>query len=268
MLLLPAVIPTFVVITAGLGTVTLQAFGLMPLVGDPELSWASFDKHGADIVRGTALSLGIASASTVISAIVGMAAALAILANSRVVAALAALTIPVPHLIGAAAMGLLLADAGLLTRLFGIDSAAWPQLVGGTWWVAVIAEFAWKESAFVALVVAGTLATRVHHYGEAAAVLGAGRVHRFLYVTLPLAVPALAAACLITFVYSFGSFEVARLLGRPYPEPLPVMAVRLFASIDLAARADAAAVAFVSATLCVATLVVALRFLRRSTLWR
>ncbi|AEF42593.1 ABC transporter permease [Hoyosella subflava] len=267
-LLLPALVPTAIVLVAGLGTVALQAFGLMPLVGEPAFSTETFTAQSDDLITATLLSLAIAASSTILAAFIGLAAALAIVANGRVVAALATLTIPIPHLIGAAAIGLLLSDAGLLARVFRMDSATWPQLVGGRWWIAVIAEFTWKESAFIALVVAAALATRVTGYSEAAAVLGAGRWQRFRLVTLPLATPALAAAAMITFVYSFGSFEVARLLGRPHPEPLPVMAVRLFSAIDLAARPNAAAAASVSVALCLVTLAAALFVLRRSSLWR
>lgn len=268
LLLLPALGPTVLVLGAGLGTVALQAFGLMPLVGEPTLSVGTFAHQSTDLVTATGLSLGIAGASTFLASIIGLAAALAIVANGRIVAALAAITIPIPHIVGAAAIGLLLADAGVLARLFGIDSARWPELVGGRWWIAVIAEFTWKESAFIAIVVAATLATRVASYSEAAAMLGAGKWQRFRLVTLPLATPALAATATITFVYSFGSFEVARLLGRPHPEPLPVMAVRLFSSLDLAARPNAAAAAFVSASVCLLLLAGALALLRRSALWR
>ena len=66
---------------------------------------------------------------------------------------------------------------------------------------------------------------------------------------LPLAAPALGAAAAICFVYALGSYEVAALLGRATPEPLPVLAFRLFTSIDLAARPQAAAVAVTPAAL-------------------
>jgi putative spermidine/putrescine transport system permease protein len=180
---------------------------------------------------------------------------------------LAALTIPVPHLVGAAAMGLLLADSGFLPRLLGVAPGDWPSLVGGPWWVAVVAEYAWKESAFVALVVGGVLASRARSYDETAALLGAGRRARFRHVTLPLAAPALGAASAVTFVYTLGSYEVAALLGRPYPEPLPVMAVRLAGSIDLAVRPQAAAVAVTTAVLALAAVLLALRALRRLAAW-
>ncbi|SNS84798.1 carbohydrate ABC transporter membrane protein 1, CUT1 family [Geodermatophilus pulveris] len=270
LLVLPALVPVAAVVGAALVSAVLLSLGLTPLVGRPELSLDAWRAAAGDLGTATRLSLGIAAASTVLAAAVGLALALAATAavrRSRLLGALAALTIPVPHLVGAAAMGLLLADTGVLARWLGVSPDAWPSLVGGPWWVAVVAEYAWKESAFVALVVGGVLASRARSYGETAALLGAGRWARFRFVTLPLAAPALGGASAVTFVYTLGSYEVAALLGRPYPEPLPVMAVRLAGSIDLAVRPQAAAVAVTTAVLALAVVLLALRALRRLSAW-
>ncbi|WP_409331954.1 ABC transporter permease subunit [Trujillonella humicola] len=264
LLVLPALVPVVAVVGAGLTSAALLALGLMPLVGEPRLTLDAW--RSADLGTSVWLSLAIAAAATAVAAVVGLAIALAATAavrRSRLLGALAALTLPIPHLVGAAAMGLLLADAGFLSRLLGVAPEDWPALVGGRWWIAVVAEYAWKESAFVALVVGGVLATRTRSYGETAALLGAGRWARFRFVTLPLAAPALGAASAVAFVYALGSYEVAALLGRPYPEPLPVMAVRLSTSIDLAARPQAAAVAVTTAALALAAIALSLRWLRR-----
>lgn len=273
LLVLPALVPTVVVLGAGLGTALLQALGLMPLVGEPRLGTGAFEQ--VDLGTSVRLSLAIATAATVLAAGIGLATAVAVLGllgrvghgrRSRLLGALSSLTIPLPHLVGAAAMGLLLADSGLLARVLGAED--WPQLVGGPWWTAVVAEFAWKESAFIALVVTGTLATRVASYEETAALLGATSRQRLWHVTLPLAAPALIASSALSFVYALGSYEVAALLGRAAPEPLPVLAYRLFTAIDLATRPQAAAVAVVTAALSVTVLLLALAALRRTPAWR
>ncbi|MPQ97977.1 ABC transporter permease subunit [Modestobacter sp. I12A-02628] len=258
---LPAVVLVLAVVGAGLVTVLLQALGLLPLIGVPRLSGAAFGDVGRDLGTGTALSLAIAAASTAVAAVVGLATAL-LLTGRRWLGAAAALTVPVPHLVGAAAMGLLLADSGVLARWTGM--AGWPELVGGRWWVAVVAEYAWKESAFVALLVAGALAGRLGPLRETAALLGAGPWRRLRHVTLPLAAPALLAACTISFVYAFGSYEVAALLGRASPEPLPVLAYRLSRSIQLTERPQAAAAAVVLVVVGLAVVAVAAVALRRS----
>ena len=264
---LPAVVPVVVVVGVGVVTTLLQSLGLVPLVGLPELSTAAFTAPGSTVGTSAGLSLAIAAASTTLAVVIGFAAALAVLAGGRAVLAAGALTVPVPHLVGAATTGLLLSDAGVLPRWLGVDQG-WPQLVGGPWWVAVVGEYAWKESAFVALVVVAATSARAADLGATAATLGAGRARRLRHVTLPLAAPALVAAAGIVFVYTLGSYEVALLLGRPAPEPLAVGAVRLSRSVDLASRPEAAALAVVTTALGLVVVLVTVAALRRLTAWR
>ncbi len=266
----PAIVPILFVLIAGLGATILQSLGLMPLFGQPRLSFAGYAGNG-DVLDATLLSLVIATASTLLAAAVGLAAALTLVGSrrgGRLLSAVAASPIPIPHLVGAASVGLMLADGGLLARWLGVPSDAWPSLVAGRWPTAVVLEYAWKESAFVALVVTAALATRVAGYHETAALLGAGRWARFRHVTLPLAGPALLASSAITFVYTLGSYEVAWLLGPAYPEPLPVMSYRLFTSTDLAARPEAMAIAVITTAISGAAALAALALLRRMAAWR
>lgn len=265
---LPAVVLVVLVVGSGVVTALLQSFGLMPLVGQPQWSVDAYTALGDELWRSIALTLSIAVVSTALAVVIGLAAALTALSGRRTALLAAGLTITVPHLIGAAAMALLLADSGLLPRMLGLTDGGWPMLVGGPWWIAVVVEYAWKESAFVAVVVAGTLATRVSEYDDTAATLGAGWWTRFRLISLPLARPALTASAAIAFAYTVGSYEVARLLGRPFPEPLAVLAVRLFNSIDLATRPQAAAAATVATGLTVLVTIVALTHLRRSAVWK
>ena len=266
----PAVIVSAFVVIGGTATALAQSLGLFPLVGRPSLTLAAYAAHAGELPHGILLSLAIATASTGVACLVGFTAALIIVQGrwcGKLVAALGTLTIPIPHIVGAASISLLLADSGLLARLFN-TGRSWPELVGGPWWIAVIAEYGWKESAFVALVVTGTLATRAVSYDETAALLGAGRTMRLRHVLLPLSLPALTVSATIAFVYTLGSYEVAWLLGRLYPEPLPVMALRLFNAASLTARPEAAAVAMVTTALSFGAVAAALAYLRRSTLWR
>jgi putative spermidine/putrescine transport system permease protein len=248
---LPAAVSVAFVLGVGLGSMVLQSLGLLPLFGHPQLNLEAYDQ-GRDLLAATTLSLLIAVLSTALAALVGLATALLLAHRIRgrgVLAALAAAAIPVPHLVGAASIGLLLSDGGLLPRWFDVPSHAWPAAVGGQWPVAVVAEYAWKESAFVALVVSATLARRAPELLQTAALLGAGPGARFRHVTLPLTAPALIASSAIAFLYTLGSYEVAWLLGASYPEALPVMSYRLYTSIDLGARPEAMAVAVLTTAL-------------------
>ncbi|MGB0436852.1 MAG: ABC transporter permease subunit [Mycobacterium sp.] len=265
---LPALVPVATILVAGLGSALLQSLGLMPLVGAPELTIEAYRMNTGDLATSAALSLAIATAATLIGVVVGVTTALTAVTGRRFALWAGTLTVPVPHLIGAATMGLLLADSGLLARLFGLSEGGWPALVGGRWWIAVVLEYAWKESAFIALVVAAVLATRVAAYDDTAAVLGASRRARLRLVTFPLIRPAVVAAATISFTYTLGSYEVALLLGRVYPEPLPVLAIRLFTSVELATRPQAAAAAVVTAVLALLAVAGALMMLRRSAVWR
>jgi putative spermidine/putrescine transport system permease protein len=269
LLLLPAAVPTAAVIGAALTVAALQSTGLLPVVGEPEPTTAAYRAVAGDraLLDGLRVSLGIAAASTVLALAVGLGTAM--LARTtrlggRLLRAAAAATVPVPHLVGAAAVGLLLADSGLAARALATEPGEFPPLVGGPWWVAVVAEYAWKESAFVALVVLAALAAGERELDETAATLGAGPWQRLRRVALPLAAPSAVAAGGVTFAYVLGSYDVAWLLGRSYPEPLPVLAYRLWTDVDLARREQALAVAVVTTALALACLLATAALLTRT----
>ncbi|WP_308468476.1 ABC transporter permease [Rathayibacter soli] len=271
LLVLPALVLVGVVVVGSLGMLVAQSAGLLPFVGEPRLSADAYLANTAELPLAIGISLLLSAAGTFLAVVVGFTAAVVILQGrwcGRLVEWVSALTIPVPHLVGAATMGLLLSDGGFLARLFHVPGTQWPAFVGGPWWSATILEYGWKESAFVALIVVGTLAGRVNHYDETAALLGAGRVSRLRHVLLPLATPALAVSAVIVFVYTLGSYEVAWLLGRAYPEPLPVMAVRLYNSVTLTSRPEAAAIAVITVILSAITVLTVFGLLKRMRLWR
>lgn len=267
---LPALVLTLAVLTAGLGAALTQSLGLLPLVGDSHLTAQAYADAAAGpaLADGLRVSLALAAASTVIALVVGFTTAVLVTRSrlgGRLLGALAASTVPIPHLVGAAAVGLLLADSGLVARVVGAEPGAFPPLVAGPAWVAVVAEYAWKESAFVAIVVLGALAGTERDLDEAAAVLGATPSRRIRWVSLPLAAPALVVAGSISFAYVVGAYEVPWLLGRTYPEPLPVLAFRLFGDTDLTARPQAMAVAVVTVLVATAALVAGAALLARVT---
>jgi len=270
-LLIPVVLPVIFVVGGGLGSTLLQSVGLLPLIGPARLTGENFAAGGNELPLSIGVSLGIASAATLLAALIGGAIALAVVAGGwlgRVVGATSAAAVTIPHLIAAAAIGLLLANSGFLPRLLHIAPNFWPDLVGSPWWIAVIIEYAWKESAFVGLVVVGTLATRVSQFDETAALLGASRWVRVRMVFLPLAAPSLIIASTISFVYTLGSYEVAWLLGRTYPEPLAVMAIRLFNGLSVLSRPGGAAIAMITVLLSGIAVTVGLFAARRTAVWR
>ena len=247
-----------VVAGTGMTAVVFTSVGLMPLYGEPVPSLDGWRSAAPDLLAGIGEPLLIAVPATVLAALVGFLLATLMLGGGRAVAVVrvACLAVlAVPHLVGATSVSLLLGDGGLAARIFGATGRdGWPALVGGPWPVATVLELAWKESAFVALVVLAAVTPGHRMRMQVAAGLGARPVQRLGRVLLPTAAPAVGAASLVTLVYSIGSYEVAWLLGRAVPEPLPVLAFRLFGSIELTDRPAAAAAAVTGSllALCVA----------------
>ncbi len=264
-------VPGIVTITAVAGTgmvaVVATSVGLMPLYGEPVPGLVGWRAAAPDLVAGIGESLLIAVPATLVAAVVGLLLATLMLRGGRSAAPVrigCLAVLAVPHLVGATSVGLLLGDGGLAERLAApAVEGAWPALVGGRWPWATVLELAWKESAFVALVVLAAVAPGHRQRMEVAAGLGARARQRVTRVLLPTAVPALAAASLVTLVYAIGSYEVAWLLGRAVPEPLPVLAFRLFGSIELTDRPAAAAAAVTGAALALCAAVPALAALPR-----
>lgn len=263
----PGIVAITVVAGTGMAAVVATSVGLMPLYGRPAVSLDGWRAAAPDLGAAIGESLLIAMPATVLAALVGFLLAMLMLGGGRAaagvrVACLAVLA--VPHLVGATSVGLLLGDGGLGARLAAPTSGdGWPALVGGPWPVATVLELAWKESAFVALVVLAAVAPGHRQRMEVAAGLGARPRQRVARVLLPTAAPALGAASLVTLVYAIGSYEVAWLLGRAVPEPVPVLAFRLFGSIELADRPAAAAAAVIGAVLALCVAVPALAALPR-----
>ncbi len=265
-LVAPAVVLIVAVTGTALLAVAATSLGLVPLVGQPRLSTEGFTALAGDLRAATAESLLTAAAATLLAGAVGLIIATVAMSRGRgvrLVVGLAVAVLTVPHLVGAASTGLLLSDVGLAQRWSGLAAASWPELVGGRWPWATVIELAWKESAFVALVVVASVGRRYADLRQVAAVLGAAPRSQWRRVLLPLSAPALASSSLIVFVYSLGTYEVARLLGRAYPEPLPVMAYRLFTDIDVAARPQAAATAVVATGLALLAALASLPLARR-----
>ncbi|WP_460820411.1 hypothetical protein, partial [Nocardioides korecus] len=170
MLLIVAVTGTALV------AVVATSLGLLPLVGQPRLSADGFTALAGDLRASTQESLLIAVVATLLAAVMGLIIATVVVragGGVRIVVILAVAVLTVPHLVGAASTGLLLSNVGLAQRWSGISPASWPELVGGRWPWATVLELAWKESAFVALVLTASLGRRYADLREVSAVLGA-----------------------------------------------------------------------------------------------
>lgn len=256
------------VVVVALVSDAAQSLGAFSLTGDGALSLDAYRSLAADqpVIGSLLVGGAVAGTATALAAVVGLVTVAVLRASrrgSRLLGGLMALTVPVPHLVSAAAVALLLSDSGLVARLAHAPPGGFPAWVGGPWFGAVVLELAWKESAFIGLVVLASLPGDLADRDEALSMLGADPWRRWRTVTLPASRTALVVASTVAFVYALGSFEVAWLLGPALPETMPETAYRLFTSTELSLRPEAFAATVVLTVTCLAATLVGLSLLRR-----
>jgi len=245
LLLAPALTVVVVLFGGGLVQAVAQSVGYQPYLPARDLSLDAYRALWADpaVRASVGITLRVAMVSTVAAAVLGVAAALLVRSLGRARPAFAAL-----------AMILLLSQSGALSRVaatFGwIEGPVdFPALTQDAFGWGVIASYVWKEAPFVAVVVLAALSSGVAELEDAARALGATAWQRLRHVLAPVLAPAVAAASVLVFAFTLGSYEVPFLLGRPFPATLPVVAYQQFRDPDLAARPLAMAIAVLTALL-------------------
>lgn len=272
LLLAPALLVVVVLYGGGVAMAVAQSLGWLPFIGRTELSLDAYSSLLGQraFTSSVWVTLRLATVSTVLSAVLAVAAALALRATRRgrrAATFLFQLNLPVPHLVGAAAMLLLLSQGGLVSRVAAavglVEGASqFPPLTNDALGVGIIAEYVWKEVPFIGVVVLAALQGEVGELEEAARVLGANAWQRLRHVVLPAVAPAVVATSTIVFAFTFGSFEVPFLLGQPFPATMPVLAYRRSIEPDLTARAEAMAISVVVALIVSLLVAAALRLSR------
>ncbi len=127
-------------------------------------------------------------------------------------------TIPfvMPTVVVAAAFRALLgpngALNGLLQGVLGLETP--PIQLERTLWLILLAHVFYNYTVVIRIV-GNFWANLGRHTEEAAAVLGASRWRTFWHITLPALMPAITAAGLLTFLFTFTSFGVILILGGP-----------------------------------------------------
>jgi len=278
LLLAPALTVVGTLFMGGFALGLAQSLGYLPFLDGWSWNAHAYAALWQDpAVRASAgFTLRVSLLATAAATGLGVAAALLIhrlRRGRRLAGALFASTLPVPHLVGALTMLLLLSQSGLLSRLShaaGLTGAPadFPALTADGFGWAIIAAYVWKETPFVAVVALAALSRGVDELEGAARTLGAGGWQRLRHVTLPLISPGVAGASVLVFAFTFGSYEVPYLLGRPYPAGLPVVALQYQRDVDLQARpvamAIAVLIAVVVSALVLGYLTLVHRFVRRS----
>jgi iron(III) transport system permease protein len=165
-------------------------------------------------------SLWISLASVVLAAAVGVPLAflfeLADFPGRRFLAAVVALPVALPPLVGVIAFLFLYGESGFVSRavqgVLGLDEPPW-RLAGPG---AILLVHAYSMYVYFYLFTRAGLARLDAALLEAAASLGAGRGRTLFRVTLPLLRPALAGAALLTFMTSLASFSAPYLFGGSF----------------------------------------------------
>lgn len=215
----------------------------------------------ADPALGDALrfTLWVAVLATVISA----ALALPLARVTRdLVWSRAATTVPVlvPHLVVAALAVAWVGPGGIADRL--LDGLP-VDLVRDRAGIGVVLVYVYKETPFLALLVAAAWDPATRAREEAAAALGANRWVRLRFIVWPAVRPSMAIGVLVVAAFVLGAFEVPLVVGPSYPKTLATLALDHTRSPALAGDARAAAVLLLAAGLSLLLAVVAARFARQ-----
>ncbi|MFB9524279.1 ABC transporter permease [Streptomyces cremeus] len=121
----------------------------------------------------------------------------------------AVVTVPfvLPTVVVGTAFLAVLGRGGLLAELWGVrlDTSVW----------AILLAHVFFNYAVVVRTVGGLWSQLDPRQEEAARVLGVGRFAAWRRVTLPALAPAVAAAALMVFLFTFTSFGVVQILGGP-----------------------------------------------------
>jgi putative spermidine/putrescine transport system permease protein len=275
LLLAPALAIILILFFGGLAVAVMRSFNYMPAIG---LSRPNLDAYRAvltdpDFLQSLAITFHIAFTSTVIAAVIAVAAAL-LLRRTRIgrttITFLFQLNLTVPHIVGAIGILYLFSQSGSFARLGHavglIDRPAdFPALVFDPYAIGIILHYVWKEVPFIGIIVLAQMQTLGSDYEAVARSLGASRWQAFRHVLLPLILPGVLAASVIVFAFTFGAYEVPLLLGASHPQALPVLAYKTYTDVDLAARPQAMAMAVIIAALSVLMIWAYLRMARSRT---
>lgn len=251
LLLAPALAVVVVLFGGGLVLGAAQSLGYLPFLDGWHWSLDGYRALWDDqAVRASlALTLRVSLLSTTLAVGLGVAAALLVAQlrrGRRWMTLVLTSTLPVPHLVGAVTMLLLLSQSGVLSRVsfaLGLTHAPadFPALTADRFGWGIIADYVWKEVPFVAVITLAALSRELRDYTDVASTLGAGGWQRLRHVTLPLLAPSISAAAILVFAFTAGSYEVPALLGSPYPATLPVVALQQYQDSDLGSRPQAMA---------------------------
>jgi ABC-type sugar transport system permease subunit len=207
------------------GGFSLQAFG------------KAFELYSGDILF--TIVIVVTSCTLTALAAVAIAGTLTLAENPWVVGTLRALyrwPLFIPFIVAAQCMRTFLAKNGLMNNTFASLGLMEPlQAVSYLDWRGIIITFVWKQTPFVALLLAGALASLDRATLEAGRNLGASRLRILIELALPQVMPTLLVALVLSFVTMLSVLSVPMMVAGSQPTMLTVdMAFRINAYGDYA----------------------------------
>ncbi|MFY8154425.1 MAG: ABC transporter permease [Hyphomicrobiales bacterium] len=203
------------------------------------LEWfaKAFELYSTDMVF-TVVIVFTSCALTALAAII-IAGTLTLGENRWIVGTLKALyrwPLFIPFIVAAQCMRTFLAKNGLMNNSFVSLGLIEPlQAVSYLDWRGIIATFVWKQTPFVALLLAGALASIDRATLEAGRNLGASRLRVLIELALPQVMQTLLVALVLSFVTMLSVLSVPLMVSGSQPTMLTVdMAFRINAYGDYA----------------------------------
>jgi ABC-type sugar transport system permease subunit len=140
----------------------------------------------------------------------------------------------IPFIVAAQCMRTFLAKNGMMNN--ALDALGLIDIENATGlldWRGIVVTFVWKQTPFVALIVAGAMAALDRGLFEAARNLGASRLRILLEIIVPQVRPALTVGLILSFVTMLSVLSVPIMISGGSPTMLTVdMAFRITAYSD------------------------------------
>lgn len=261
--LVPSVLVIVVLWGAGMVGAARSSLGVNRLTG---WSGADLDAYSA-LVHDPAFwdalwfTLRITIMATLGSAVVAVALAALLRRSGTLVRTLAALPVPMPHLVAAALGVLWLGPGGIADRVLG----GLPfDVVRDQAGIGIVLVYVYKEAPFLALLVLAAWGPAVAAREEAAAVLGARPFQRLRWVVWPAIRAPLVTGSAVVAAFVIGAFEVPLVVGPNSPGTLSELALSSTRTASLDGRSIANAALLVASVLAVSVAALAATHLRRS----
>lgn len=140
----------------------------------------------------------------------------------------------IPFIVASQMMRSFIAKNGLMNNAFmGLGLIEPIQAVSLLDWRGVVVTFVWKQTPFVALMVAGAMASLDRSTIEAARDLGAGRLRILFEIVVPQIRPTLVVGLILSFVTMLSVMSVPMMINPNSPTMITVdMAYRINAHGD------------------------------------